>query len=98
MVGLWGTEVGGVPASQFGKREEFAACKLETLVSANLLRAPWFLPKETRRDDASNRTNRPLEGLVWMHFTFREFDLPGNCNVVASDLYVTFVYNGIFFK
>lgn len=23
-----------------------AACKLETLVSANLLRASWFLPKE----------------------------------------------------
>lgn len=66
---------GGVelPASQFGKERSLqpAACKLETLVLANLLRAPWFLPKEMRRDDASNRMNRPLEGLVYMYFMFR---------------------------
>lgn len=62
----------GLPASQFGKERSLqpAACKLETLVSANLLRVPWFLPKEMR-DDASNRMNRPLEGLVYMYFTFR---------------------------
>ena len=59
---------GGVelPASQFGKERSLqpAACKLETLVSADFLTAPWLLPKEMRRDDASNRMNRPLEGLV----------------------------------
>uniref|UniRef100_A0A8B9XPP9 Uncharacterized protein n=1 Tax=Bos mutus grunniens TaxID=30521 RepID=A0A8B9XPP9_BOSMU len=62
-----------LPASQFGKERSLqpAACKLETLVSANLLRAPWFLPKEMRRDDASNRMNRPLEGLVYTYFVFR---------------------------
>lgn len=36
--------------------------------------------------------NRPLEGLVCMDFGSEEnVDLPGSCNVVASDLYVTFV-------
>lgn len=73
------------------------ACKLETLVSANLLRAPWFLPKDTGETPAAGRTNGPLEGLVWMDLE-EKLELPGNCNVVASDVYVTFVYNGIFFK
>lgn len=61
----------GPPASQFGKERSLppAAWKLETLVSANLLRAPWFLPKEMRRDEASNRTNRPLEGPACVYFT-----------------------------
>uniref|UniRef100_A0A673SVN9 Uncharacterized protein n=1 Tax=Suricata suricatta TaxID=37032 RepID=A0A673SVN9_SURSU len=57
----------GPPASQLGKERSLqpAAWKLETLVPANLLRAPWFLPKETRRDDASSRMSRPLEGPGW---------------------------------
>lgn len=63
----------GPPASQFGKERSLqpAAWKLETLVSANLLRAPWFLPKETRRDDASRRMNRLLEGPACVSFTCR---------------------------
>lgn len=91
----------GLPASNLGKERSLqpAAYKLETLVSANLLRAPWLLPKERRRDDASDRMSRPPEGLVWMYSRSEEkLELPGNRSVVASDLYVTFVYNGIFFK
>lgn len=71
-----------------------AAWNLETLVSANLLRAPRFLPKETRRDDASAGMNGPLEGLA----SGRAVPLLGSGSVVASDVYVTFVYNGLFFK
>lgn len=70
---VWGTEVGwGYQHTHLEKERSLqpAAWKLETLVSANLLRAPWFLPKEMR-DDASHRMNRPLEGLVWIYFTFR---------------------------
>lgn len=42
----------GLPASQFGKERSLqpAACKLEALVSATLLRAPWFLPKDGSRE------------------------------------------------
>lgn len=58
------------PSSEKERSLQPTACKLEALVSANLLRAPWFLPKETRRD-ASSRTNRLLEGLVWTDLTFR---------------------------
>lgn len=61
------------------------------LVSASLLRPPSFIPKEMR-NPSSTRMNRPLEGLVCMDFSSEEnLDLPGNCSVVASDLYVTFV-------
>lgn len=65
--------------------------KLEVLVSASLLGPPLVIPKEMR-NSLSTRINRPLEGLVCMNFCSEEnLDLPGNCNVVASDLYVTFV-------
>lgn len=61
----------GLPASQFGKERSLqpAACKLEALVSATLLRAPWFL--------TSKSMDRPLEGLVCVHFTLqRKFEPP----------------------
>lgn len=52
---------------------------------------PLFVPKEMRHPSGT-RMNRPLEGLVCMNFRSEEnLDLPGNCNVVASDFYVTFV-------
>lgn len=91
---------GGATSIQFGKRSlQPATYQLETLVSASLLRAPWLLPREKRRDDASDRMRRPPQGLVWMCSRSEEkLELPGNRSVVASDLYVTFVYNGIFFK
>lgn len=67
------------------------------LVSASLLRPPFVCPQD--ETSSGTRMNRPLEGLVCMNFRSEEnLDLPGNCNVVASDFYVTFVYNGMFFK
>lgn len=47
---------------------------------------------------ATGRTDPWKGGCGYASRSEEKFDLPGSCNVVASDLYVTFVYNGIFFK
>lgn len=102
---LWWVSLGnrggvGLPASRFGKR----VCSQQP---GNWKH--WSQPTSSGHPGFSPRRwgeMMPATGWTdhwkgWCGCTLRseeKLDLPGNRNVVASDLYVTFVYNGIFFK
>lgn len=91
---------GGATSIPIRKTEEFAASSLDP-GNTDLSQPPQGALVSPPEDEARCCRPQDRDGCQgWctcISHSEEKLDPPGNCSVVASDLYVTLVYNGIFF-